>query len=155
METHIPWKWYEPQRRFYKYAAAGDLVWVETGKADDRGVEHPRGPDWIPAHSYGCYYKYEYGDDRTILETLWSYPGPPRGAEADLRSGRWSEWLWSAHYNSYYKLMYGAEDIVLKTTWEPTSTKEAEMLINSARKSVHFVYRQDGYVIKSYHIPIQ
>jgi hypothetical protein len=155
METHIPWKWYESERQFYKYAAAGNLVWAETGKAEDRGVEGPLGSGWVLSCYYDRYYKYEHGDDFTILETLWRYPGPPREAEADLRSGSWSEWLWSAHYNSYYKLMYGAEDIVLKTIWEPTSTKEAEMLINSARKSVHFAYRQDGYVIKSYHIPIQ
>ncbi|KAI4958226.1 hypothetical protein J4E86_003824 [Alternaria arbusti] len=56
----------------------------------------------------------------------------------------------------YYKLMYGNnEDIVLKTIWEPSSTKEAEMLINSARNAVHFAYRHNGYAIRSYYIPIQ
>ena len=158
MENHIPWRWSEWAQRFCKQDASGNVVYSESDPAKDRGVENPWGPGWISSASYGRSYKHEYGDDRTILETLWGSPGPPEEAEgqADVGLGRWSEWMWSRHYNSYYKLMYGNnEDIVLKTIWEPSSTKEAEMLINSARNAVHFAYRHNGYAIRSYYIPIQ
>lgn len=154
METHVPWKWYEPHKRFYKYDASGNIVWLEPSQTKDSGDEGPW-PDWEYSYSYSRYYRYEYGDDNTILQTLWSRPGPPEEAQADIRSGRCSEWIWSPHYNSYHKLMYGKEDIVLNTIWEPTSIKDAEMLINSAKRAVHFAYRGNGYLTTSYHIPPQ
>ena len=155
MATRIPWTWSEPHKRFYKYDASGNLLWIESSEIEDRGIICPYGPAWTFSASYQRYYRYEYGDDFTILETLWSFPGPPKETDADMRTSRCSEWFFSAHYYSYYRLMYGDDDIVLKTIWEPTSTKEAERLINSARKAVHFAYRQTSYGTISYYIPTQ
>jgi hypothetical protein len=155
MATYMPWTWHEPQKQFYKYDGSGNLIWTELNQAGESGV-NPSGQGWVHSPAYRRSYTYEYGIDNTILETLWSYPGPPEDTETDMR--KWpdcSEWKWSDGYNSYYRLMYGEEHIVLKTIWEPSSTKEAEMLINSVWRAVHFAYRDMNYATISHYIPIQ
>lgn len=152
----IPWAWSDSDRRFHKYDASGELVRTNFRKAEDRGSKYPSGEGWTHSTSYGRFYKYEYGSDGTILETLWGYPGPPLDADADMRAWpRCSEWTRSNFYNSNYRLVWGLkEDVVLKTIWEVASAKEAEMLINSARKAVHFASRTTGYTTTSHYIPV-
>jgi len=152
----IPWTWSDSNRRFYKYDASRELVWSKFRKAEDRGIMHPFGEGWTFSAYYNRWYKYEYGIDGTVLETLWGYPGPPLDADADMRT--WthcSEWTRSDHYNSNYRLIWGMnKDVVLKTIWEVPSTREAEMLINSARKAVHFASHLTGYATTSHYIPV-
>ena len=156
METHIPWIWSEQHKKFYKDSIYGLRIWVELSQPEDCGVAPWPNSTWAFSGAYCRWYHYERASDGTILETLWQNPGPPKETEANMNSMTCSEWRLSPQYNSYYKLMYGADGIILKTIWEPTSTKEAEMLINSARKAVHFAYRHDDYATTtSHYIPIQ
>lgn len=78
---------------------------------------------WEVSEYYNRHYMYVYGDDHTILETLWGKAIQPSRPKRGLAAELTSEWAWSPRYKQYYRLKYGDDrTTILKTIWAKTPT---------------------------------